>query len=99
MATTYEWTDWITHVPGQELPAGMYGIFEFLGSRTNGGVPWTNEGQITHAMRGHGAWKADNPHGKYAMMLRYKLRFLSEEAEHEANHVQGVDSKKELCSA
>lgn len=77
----YEWTDWIKHTPGQELPVGLYGIFEFHGSRTNGGVPFTIEGVTNSKMRGHGCWRATHPDGLYMMLLRYKLRSTSEEVE------------------
>ena len=77
----YDWTDWINHTPGQELPAGLYGIFEFFGSRTNGAAPFTIEGVTTIKMRGHGSWHATHPDGAYLMLLRYKLRSASEEVE------------------
>ena len=54
MSTKYEWTDWITHIPGQELPAGLWGQFEFLGRYANGGKPYVQEGLITKEHRGHG---------------------------------------------
>lgn len=77
----YDWTDWITHVPGQELPAGMYGMFEFHGLRRNCGIPYITEGVITPQMRGHKTWHATSPGERgHAMLLRYKLRVVCETA-------------------
>lgn len=82
MATKYDWTDWITHVPGQELPAGFYGRFEFQGSTRNGGLPYVKEGGITPAMKGNLVWRATYP-GEFNVCLlrRYQLRIDLEEAE------------------
>lgn len=81
MSTEYEWTDWITHIPGQELLAGMYVRCEFLGYTRNGGKPYTREGLVDQKHRGHGVWYERNPYGKYVMLLRYKIRIESDEQE------------------
>lgn len=78
----YEWTGWIEHTPGQELPAGLYVRFEFQGYSRNGGKPYELEGTITPAMRGHGCWYAASPGDEgYCMVRRYKIRAAFEEAE------------------
>lgn len=78
----YQWTDWITHVPGQEMPAGTYGLWEFRG-RLHGTVQtYEAEGMITAAHRGHGTWYATIPgFGLYATLTRYKLRSVADETE------------------
>lgn len=78
----YQWTDWITHVPGQELVPGTFGLFEFVGKYRNGGVPYQKEGMITSKHRGHGSWHVTCPGERRAAMLtRYKLRSIAEENE------------------
>jgi hypothetical protein len=74
----YQWTDWIEHVPGQELLPGTHGIFECVGRR-NGGVPYRQEYTVTTKERGHPCWHLDNPNGSHVMILRYKLRSIAEE--------------------
>lgn len=76
----YQWTDWIEHIPGQELVNGTYAIFEFQGAHRNGGLPYQKEGAVTPSMKGHGTWHATSPGAnEYAMLLQYKLRSVSEE--------------------
>lgn len=91
MKPKYQWTDWITHIPGQELPAGAYGIFEFCGDDparfgTKPGVPYEVEGAITPALRGHPCWRMTNDSGSHCRLIRYKLRSESCEAEHDVGH-------------
>lgn len=77
-----QWTDWIDHTPGQELPPGLYVRFEFLGKWRNGGKPYVLEGLITPAMRGHGCWHAKHPgEENFCMVRRYQIRALYEEQE------------------
>ena len=81
----YQWTDWITHVPGQELLPGTYGLFEFHGLNRNGGEPYAVEGAITSAHRKHGSWYATTPgENEWCMIIRYKLRSIAEESEQSA---------------
>lgn len=88
----YQWTDWITHVPGQQLPVGTYGIWEFLGTTRNAGLPYEVEATITAKQRGHPVWWCDNPNErKWCQLLRYKLRSVAEEAE--------VSAERELETA
>lgn len=76
----YQWTDWITHVPGQELPNGTYGIFEFHGRLGSTVQRYTVEGEITAEHKGHGSWHATVPGvGLYAVLERYKLRSVADE--------------------
>jgi hypothetical protein len=80
----YQWTDWITHVPGQELLPGTYGLFEFQGKTRNRGRPYTKEGLITAEHRGHPVWRATKPGeriGKesWSVLRRYKLRSIAAE--------------------
>lgn len=76
----YQWTDWITHIPGQELPNGAYALFEFHGRWRNGGEPYQSEGIVTPKMRGHRSWYATHSGERgYAMIRRYKLRSVAEE--------------------
>lgn len=74
----YQWTDWITHVPGQQLPVGTHGIWEFVG---RDGVASEKEGTLNSSHRNHPCWFADNPYGMAKMITRYKLRSIAEENE------------------
>jgi hypothetical protein len=81
----YQWTDWITHVPGQEMPAGTYGLWEFHGRRNGKLKIYATEGLITAAQNGHGCWYATVPgKGGYCVLTRYKLRSIAQEIEAEA---------------
>ena len=82
--TKYQWTDWITHVPGQRLPAGSHGLFEFHGARRNGGVPYAEEGTVTPEMKSHGCWFETDINGRYCVLVRYKLRSIALEDEQSA---------------
>lgn len=75
----YQWTDWIEHVPGQELPVGTYGLWEFHGGFTNGGVPFAKEGALTAKHKGHGCWYATDLYGTHCVIRRYKLRSIADE--------------------
>lgn len=76
----YEWTDWITHVPGQQLPVGLYVLFEFHCYSRNCGQPYTKEGFVTAEMRSHASWYAKSPADQFACMIRrYKLRIIADE--------------------
>lgn len=77
----YQWTDWITHVPGQELLPGTYALCEFVGARRRGGKPFLDEGMIRTEMKGHPCWRMTDPHGVAVQLLRYKLRSIAEENE------------------
>lgn len=85
----YQWTGWITHVPGQELPSGTYALFEFCGANpyrdgTSPFVPFQVEGMVTKDMRGCPAWKMVDDHGPgYCRIIRYKLRSAAAEEENE----------------
>lgn len=81
MTMKYQWTDWITHVPGQEMPAGTHGIWEVYGTRSYGGVPKQWEATITSAFKGHPCWYATDPSGPACVLTRYKLRSIAEETE------------------
>ena len=83
--TKYQWTDWITHVPGQEMPAGTYGLWEFHG-RVDGVICLTEkEGMISSAHKGHGCWHATVPGvGRCMVLTRYKLRSIALEDEQSA---------------
>lgn len=77
--TKYQWTDWITHVPGQQFVVGTYGLFEFIGSApvrkgTKPYVPYQVEGQITAAQRNHPCWFMTDNDGSHCRVIRYKLR-------------------------
>lgn len=75
MTTRYEWTDWITHVPGQRLPNGTYGLFEFVGKYRDSGKPIEREGVITPARRDCPLWDVTNANDPgWCMLTRYKLR-------------------------
>lgn len=74
----YQWTDWITHVPGQEMPVGTYGIWEQLDK--HGRVTQT-EAAISTAQVGHPTWRMANPFGEAKQLTRFKLRSIA--AEHE----------------
>jgi len=74
----YQWTDWITHVPGQQLPVGTYGIWEQVG---RSGVPFQTEAMITAKQKNHPSWFMTDQFGKAKMLLRYKLRSIAEENE------------------
>jgi hypothetical protein len=74
----YQWTDWITHVPGQQLPVGTYGIWEQVG---RSGVPHQTEAMITAAQKNHPTWFATDRFGKAKMLTRYKLRSIALEDE------------------
>ena len=78
---TYEWTDWIEHVPGQELPVGFYVLCEFVGYSRNGGEPYEKEGPITAECKGHPSWYAKTPFEKGVMIKRYKIRVEREEVD------------------
>lgn len=80
MSTKYVWTDWITHVPGQELIAGMYVRVEYLDRNLSTS---TAEGRLNAGSKGHGCWHARTPHGKYLMITRYKLCIESDAAPEE----------------
>jgi len=77
----YQWTDWITHVPGQQMPVGTYGIWEQVG---RSGRPFETEAMITASQRNHATWFATHPNGGCLQLLRYKLRSIAEEREVEA---------------
>lgn len=74
----YQWTDWITHVPGQQLPIGTYGIWEQMG---RDGRPFETEAVLTAEQRNHPTWFATNPYGHAKMLTRYKLRSIADETE------------------
>ena len=86
----YEWTDWIAHTPGQELPIGLYIMAEHWGSRTNGGRPYIEEGLLSPRQRGHGSWHARNPDGDCSMIIRYRIRIVVDEAEASAGATTSV---------
>jgi hypothetical protein len=77
----YQWTDWITHVPGQEMPVGTYGIWEQQGNRLHGGEPFQLERMITAAQKGHPVWRMTDGDGYACRLLRYKLRSIAAEDE------------------
>jgi hypothetical protein len=74
----YQWTDWITHVPGQVLPPGIHVLCEFQCLSKNNGRPYTRAGLITPIMRG---WpgKVTKPTKRRCMLRRYKLRSIATE--------------------
>jgi hypothetical protein len=73
----YQWTDWITHVPGQELLIGTYALFEFQGTTKNAGQPYEKEGAVTAAHNGHPCWRLSEPNGRWCRINRYKLRSIA----------------------
>lgn len=79
--TKYQWTDWITHVPGQQLPIGTYGLWEQVG---RSGIPQQTEASITAAQKNHPTWFETGPNGKAKMLTRYKLRSIALEDEQTA---------------
>lgn len=76
--TKYQWTDWITHVPGQQLPVGTYGLWEQVGPSL---VPHQTEALLTTAQKDHPTWFAADPYGCAKMLTRYKLRSIALEDE------------------
>ncbi len=75
----YQWTDWITHVPGQQLWVGAYALCEFVGAcPTRKGalpyVPYQVEGLITSEHLNHPVWRMTDVNGTHCKLLRYKLR-------------------------
>jgi hypothetical protein len=74
----YQWTDWITHVPGQQLPIGTYGIWEQVG---RSGIPFQTEAMITAEQKNHPTWSMTDRYGIALQLLRYKLRSIADENE------------------
>lgn len=82
----YQWTDWITHVPGQQLLCGTYVLVEFVGDRparpgTKPGVPFYAEGVITADHKNHPCWSMTGTSGIAVRIVRYKLRSEVSEVE------------------
>ncbi len=72
-ADDFGWTDWIEHKPGQELPIGTYGRFEFYGEYQQPAKS-IKEGLVTQKQKGHGCWYAEDPYQPACMITRYQLR-------------------------
>lgn len=75
-----EWTDWITHTPGQEVPPGFEIEVELLGRR---GDVVIERGITNQKTKGHRCWHARDQFGSHRMVTRYRLRVIAEEAESE----------------
>ncbi|CAA2139543.1 hypothetical protein [Hyphomicrobium sp. ghe19] len=80
--TEYAWTDWIQHIPGQELLPGTYVLMEFVNRERN---VWTKEGQIDASHKGHPCWRMRTPNGPAVMITRYKIRLDADLTEEEAD--------------
>jgi hypothetical protein len=74
----YQWTDWITHVPGQRLPIGTHGLFE---EKNRHGNLSQREGTIRRSTFEAANWDMADEFGTHTMITRYKLRSIAEEAE------------------
>jgi hypothetical protein len=79
--TKYEWTDWITHVPGQRPLVGLYIRAECHGKYCRGGKPYTTEGIVTSGHLKNPCWAMADIDGIAVKVLRYKIRVQSEDQE------------------
>lgn len=77
----YQWTDWITHVPGQRLLPGMHVLVEEIGHIGTHGTPQTVEGRLDAKSANASNWDMTDEFGSHTMILRYKLRSIAEENE------------------
>lgn len=76
----YQWTDWITHVPGQRLPIGTHGLFE---ERDRYGNIYVRAGTVRKSTFEAANWDMTDEFGTHRMITRYKLRSVAAEHENE----------------
>ena len=76
-----QWTDWINHTPGQEVPPGFEIEIELKGRN---GDCIVQRGVTSARTKGHGCWHAKDPYGRYKMATRYRLKVIADEVEDDA---------------
>lgn len=82
-----KWTDWIAHVPGQEVPAGFEIRVEFLDRKDRRNILQGVTGPTT---KKHPCWYATDQYGIAKMITRYKLRVIEDEATDDARLARKV---------